>query len=306
MTSKTLFTDSAVCSQAANPAKLAVADVPRTDMAIPTLAEQEAEERRLAREKVLAARRMSLNAAPNGGLQDQQKMAKTNPKAQRHSLAPSHMFAQENNDNTSITARNDSSDGPTFEKDLRAVLRESNDGRPSPTVSAVYPLPPAALKTSNLPQATAPAHSVQTMDNGFGQIYSETSKHQLIGSSSTEAGSPPEGSHVFKRDFDETPPLRTDAEGKSLAELKMSFTMRMNEAIRMQRERMRVLLSDVDSKIVSLKNEHGLEELPGDETRKEAVLSTPGGGAQSLQVAVSPQVHESDNKENDSRFLLFC
>ena len=66
-----------------------MADVPHTDMAKSSLAEQEAEERRLAREKVLAARRMSLNAAPNSGLQDHQMMTKTNPNPQRHYPAES-------------------------------------------------------------------------------------------------------------------------------------------------------------------------------------------------------------------------
>jgi hypothetical protein len=70
----------------------------------------------------------------------------------------------------------------------------------------------------------------------------------------TEAGSP-EGSHVFRTVSDPESPS-----GKSLSELKLSFTTRMHDAIRMQRERMRVLLNDVDSKIVSLKKEHGLNE----------------------------------------------
>lgn len=270
-----------------------MADAPQqNERKLPSVAEQEAEERRLAREKVLAARRMSFNAATSGGLQDNQTVAKTDSRPQRHSLAPSSRTAGEN-----------PSDGVRGQKDLRTVLREAHDGRPSPPVSAVYPVPPAALKNSNLPLAIAPAD--QTVQNGHGQIYGETSKlsmQDLVRSSSAEAGSPPEGSYVFSKEADETSPPRTDAEGKSLAELKMSFTMRMNEAIRMQRERMRVLLSDVDSKIVSLKNEHGIKELlPDTTTSKGFVPSTPDVRA---QPTATPHVDVSDNKENDSRYFL--
>ncbi len=82
----------------------------------------------------------------------------------------------------------------------------------------------------------------------------------------TEAGSP-EGSHVFRTVSDPESPS-----GKSLSELKLSFTTRMQEAIRMQRERMRVLLNDVDSKIVSLKKEHGLNERDDSDIRTEKLM----------------------------------
>jgi hypothetical protein len=81
----------------------------------------------------------------------------------------------------------------------------------------------------------------------------------------------------------------------------MSFTTRMNEAIRMQRERMRSLLSDVDSKIVSLTQEHGLSE-PGAGDKDEPV--TPPKAANQLEIpAFSALKIDSDNKENDSRYV---
>ncbi len=42
-------------------------------------------------------------------------------------------------------------------------------------------------------------------------------------------------------------PSPEDSEALSLSQLKYNFQQRMNEAIRQQRERMRILLNDVDS-----------------------------------------------------------
>lgn len=52
----------------------------------------------------------------------------------------------------------------------------------------------------------------------------------------------------------------SEVESLSLTQLKINFQQRMNEAIRQQRERMRTLLNDVDSKILTLKLENGLGE----------------------------------------------
>jgi len=123
------------------------------------------------------------------------------------------------------------------------------------------------------------------------------------------AGSPPEGSDIFREENEAPSTGPTDAEGKSLAELKMSFTMRMNEAIRMQRERMRVLLSDVDSKIVSLKKEHGLREREPSLGLNSSVEEEGAHPRTSSTDAYLPQETEykqddTDDKEHDNRFFL--
>jgi hypothetical protein len=87
--------------------------------------------------------------------------------------------------------------------------------KPPPTlpIESVYPPLPAAYNETGL--ESSPAHDFSTPD---------TSKN---------------GSLLEEREREiKAAALPKDAEGKSLEELKMSFTMRMNEAIRMQRERM--------------------------------------------------------------------
>jgi hypothetical protein len=202
---------------------------------------------------------------------------------------------------------------PMMEAPLRRKTQRSaprpppeTDG-PSPPVSAVFPLPPAALGANLNKADPAPTNMSRgaagesdkpgTADGQLSAV--SRSSRQRYSSQNGEAGSPPEGSHVYKTEVGDTNPA--DAEGKSLAELKMSFTTRMNEAIRMQRERMRSLLSDVDSKIVSLKKEHGLSE-PGAGDKDEPV--TPPKAANQLEIpAFSALKIDSDNKENDSRYV---
>jgi hypothetical protein len=252
-------------------------------------AEDEAEERRLVREKVLAARRMSMNGAISGGLREDKEVDKAEPQPLRQHLPPTAIPTDTASDGSSSELQN--------QRVLQSILGKSKDDGPSPPVSSVYPLPPAAFK--NL-QAPAPSKLARN-----GQIYGGEGRSIYVSeparASNSAAGAPPEGIHVFSREIDEISPPRTDAEGKSLAELKMSFTMRMNEAIRMQRERMRVLLSDVDSKIVSLKNEHGLKEPSAD--AKASAQGTAHATAPLLEATPIPQIDDSDNKENDSRSL---
>jgi len=172
---------------------------------------------------------------------------------------------------------------------------------PSPPVSAVFPLPPAAL--GNKPDQPDPTPTnVLHGRMGDSQLYSRSSDLRYRNQKG-DAGSMPEGSHVFRLEADAPSP--EDAQGKSLTELKMSFTTRMNEAIRMQRERMQSLLSDVDSKIVSLKKEHGLrEETAGDNADggQQAGVAQTKAVNQSGILPVFPAIKfDSDNKENDIR-----
>lgn len=173
---------------------------------------------------------------------------------------------------------------------LSQRAQAAEDVVPSPPVSAVYP-PPAEAFT-NLANH-APSN---------GQIYSNRDHNAWT---QAEGGSPPEGTHVYRQEAEPVSPTRTDAEGKSLAELKMSFTMRMNEAIRLQRERMRVLLSDVDSKIVSLKKEHGLREPSvgldlSSGSEQDAAVGTPSSCRPQIEVQPPTPKVDTDNKENDS------
>ena len=192
---------------------------------------EDAEERRLVRERVLAARRKSgaISRSSTAG-----------------SSEPARTLSSESVDRLSSQGTDRQSEGPW---------------KPPPTlpIESVYPPLPAAYNETGL--ESSPAHDFSTPD---------TSKN---------------GSLLEEREREiKAAALPKDAEGKSLEELKMSFTMRMNEAIRMQRERMRLLLSDVDNKIVSLKMEHGL---PKAQDTNEA---TPEIGAL--------HAHDLDNKEN--------
>jgi hypothetical protein len=170
-------------------------------------------------------------------------------------------------------------------------------------VSAVFPLPTAALENKTDKPDPDPTNVLRGRI-GDSQLYSRSSG-QRYNNQKDDAGSMPEGSHVFRLEADDPSPV--DAQGKSLAELKMSFTNRMNEAIRMQRERMQSLLSDVDSKIVSLKKEHGLRELEGAagenlDGGQQADISQTEEVTQSGILPVVPALKfDSDNKENDIR-----
>ena len=204
-------------------------------------------------------------------------------------------------------------------------------GGPSPPVSAVYPLPPASLaglsnhaKALPIPPSNAdqtrPAPSALQYSSRTGNLYSSKDVAREAVSPKTSAGqlaagSPPEGSDICREENDAPSTGPTDAEGKSLAELKMSFTMRMNEAIRMQRERMRVLLSDVDSKIVSLKKEHGLREREpslvfnssveeeGAQPRTSSTSSTSSTDTY-LPRETEYKQDDTNEKEHDNRFFL--
>jgi len=185
------------------------------------------------------------------------------------------------------------------------------------------PIPP-----SNADQ-TRPAPSALQYSSRTGNFYSSKDVAREAVSPKTSAGqlaagSPPEGSDICREENDAPSTGPTDAEGKSLAELKMSFTMRMNEAIRMQRERMRVLLSDVDSKIVSLKKEHGLREREPslvfnssveEEGAQPTTSSTSSTSSTSFTSSTSStdtylpreteyKQDDANDKEHDNRFFL--
>lgn len=195
-------------------------------------------------------------------------------------------------------------------------VRPQNAESVSPPVSAVYPLPPAALadiaNKSSLPTASSTSALVDPILAVGGTIQnSRGGKERMPGPALDQGGSPPEGSHIYRTEIEDP---KTDAEGKSLAELKMSFTVRMNEAIRMQRERMRLLLSDVDSKIVSLKKEHGLrpvedgihEQSPDlnsiyDKQVQEYETKTSEPAHHEKPFNSTPAIDTDDDKENDNR-----
>jgi hypothetical protein len=172
---------------------------------------------------------------------------------------------------------------------------------PSPPVSAVFPLPPAALGNKTDQPGPAPTNVLRDR-MGDSQLHSRSSDLRYSNQKG-DARSMPEGSHVFRVEADDPSPM--DAQDKSLAELKMSFTTRMNEAIRMQRERMQSLLSDVDSKIVSLKKEHGMREGAAGDNADGGQQAGVAQSKQLIQSGILPVFpalkFDSDNKENDIR-----
>jgi hypothetical protein len=291
----------------------------RGTQASQSLSEQETEERRQARERVLAARRRksgvmtpSRDSQPelrSEPLERRQSYATTRtvptpldggspqPTPRRNDVRGDRGASKEVVDDGSfpnrlpIDSRHRSGDalGRSLDIDFKSDGNPSRRVGRSSELEGPYPSSPAAYVYPPLPTVMASSQNKTVMSEGSSDQADNIDKQEMhqVPSPRKHASS----AVSSERDLQDMATLAKDTESKSIEELKMSFTMRMNEAIRMQRERMRVLLSDVDNKIVSIKKEHGLPEPSND-------LRGASSGSRD-----APSIFEHENKENDSRLF---